>query len=150
MFLIGNADGKDLRRIARKCAGSGGRCSVTGQQHVHPKTSASRSKLSSSRDHTCPRRLSFALAMVLTMNARRFQRTHPLRGMGDYGVNASRNIDMEVIAFASTCGSEPVVDGVRTAVVGSDRTGRVLDASSGRKDESSDVSCVGEKTIVFL
>ena len=70
--------------------------------------------------------------------------------MGDYGVNASRDIDMEVIAFASTCGSEPVVDGVRTAVVGSDRTGRVLDASSGRKDESSDVSCVGEKTIVFL
>ena len=30
---------------------------------------------SSSRDHTCPHRLSFALAMILTKNARRLQRT---------------------------------------------------------------------------
>ena len=43
------------------------------------------------RDHTRPLRLSFALAMVLTMNARRFQRTHSFRGMGDYSVSASKD-----------------------------------------------------------
>ena len=32
----------------------------------------------SSRDHTGPHRLSFALAMLLTVNVRCFQRTHPL------------------------------------------------------------------------
>ena len=82
--------------------------------------------------------------MFLTMNARRFQRTHPLREMGDYSLNTSKDIDMGVIDLAHTCGSEPVVDGLRTAVVGSDRTSRVLDASSGREDESSNVCCVGE------
>ena len=79
LFLVGNVDSRDLHRIARKCAGTGGRCSVTGQKDVHPKASASRSKFSSSSDHARPPRLSFALAMVLTMNARRFQGTHPLR-----------------------------------------------------------------------
>ena len=49
-----------------------------------------------------------------------------------------------IIDFALSCGSESVVDGVRTAVVGSDRTSRVLDAGSGRGDESSDVCCVSE------
>ena len=41
-------------------------------------------------------------------------------------------------------------DGQRTAVVGSDCTGRVLDAGSGREDESSDVCRVCENAIVFL
>ena len=35
-------------------------------------------------------------------------------------------------------------------LVGSDRTSRVLDAGSGRENESSDVCCVGESTIVKL
>ena len=63
----------DAHRIARKCAATGGRCSVSGHQHVHPKASASRSEIYWSRDHTRPHRLSFALAMVLTTNARRHQ-----------------------------------------------------------------------------
>ena len=91
-FLVGNVDSRDLHRIARKCAGTGGRCSVTGQEHVHPKASASRSEFCS-RDHTRPPRLSFTLAMVLTVNARRFQRTHPLSGMGS-PLNASKDIGM--------------------------------------------------------
>ena len=44
--------------------------SVSGRTHVHPKASPSRSQCYSSREHTRPPRLSFALVMVLTMNAR--------------------------------------------------------------------------------
>ena len=73
-------------RIARKCAGTGGRWSVSGQKHVHPKASASRSDCCSSRDHTRPHRLSFALSAVLTMNARRFLRTHSLSAMGEHSL----------------------------------------------------------------
>ena len=43
-------------------------------------------------------RLSFALAMVLTMNARRFQRTHPLSGTGS-SLNASKDIGMVITDF---------------------------------------------------
>ena len=37
--------------------------------------------------------------MVLTMNARRFQRTHPLSGMGS-SLNVLNNIDMGVTYLA--------------------------------------------------
>ena len=107
-----------------QCAGTG-RCSVTGQKHVYPKASASFSKFSSSRDHARPLRLSFAPAMVLTMNARRFQRTHLLSGTGS-SLNASKDIDMGVPDLALKCESEPVMDAVCTAVAGSYRIGRVL------------------------
>ena len=80
--------------IARKCAGTSVRCNVSGQKHVHPTASKSRSEFCSPRDHTRPPFLSFALAMILTMNARRFQRTHPL---------------------SAYCVSEPVIDAVCTA-----------------------------------
>ena len=33
---------RDLHRIARRCAGTGGLCCVSGQKHVHPKISATR------------------------------------------------------------------------------------------------------------
>ena len=62
--------------FARKCAGTDGRCSVSKQKHVHQSASASRSEFRSSRDHARPPKLSFALAMFFTMNARRFQKTH--------------------------------------------------------------------------
>ena len=94
-LLVGNVDSRGLHRIARRCAWTSRCCSVSGQKHGHPKTSASRSKLRSSRDHTRPPKLSFALASVLTMNARRFQRTHPLSEMGP-ALNASKDIDMGV------------------------------------------------------
>ena len=45
LFLVGNKDNRDSHRIARKCAETGGRCSVSGQRHVHPKASASRSRV---------------------------------------------------------------------------------------------------------
>ena len=109
---IGNVDSRDLLRIARKCVGTGGRCSVTGQKHFHPDASARRSDFRSSRDHARPARLSFALAMF-TMNARRFQRTRHLRGVGDYSLNASKDIDMRVIDLTPTCESETVVLEVR-------------------------------------
>ena len=34
LFLVGNVDCRDLHRIARKCAGTGGRCSVSGQKNM--------------------------------------------------------------------------------------------------------------------
>ena len=77
----GNVDSRDLNRIARKCAGTGRRCRVSVQKQFHSKASASHSEVSSSRDHTRPLRLSVALAIVLTMHARRFQRTHALSGI---------------------------------------------------------------------
>ena len=69
--------------------------------------------------------------------------------MGDYSLNASKNVGIEAVDLTTSCGSEPVVDGVRTAVVGSDRTCRVLDAGSGREDETSEVCCVGERRQSF-
>ena len=91
LFLVGNVDSRNLHRIIRKCVGTVGCCSVSGQKHVHPKASVSRSEFHSSRDYTRSSRLSFALAMVLTMNARRVQRKPPLRGMGEYSLNASKD-----------------------------------------------------------
>ena len=51
---------------------------------------------------------------------------------------------MGVTDLALTCESEPVMDAVYTAVVGSACTGRVLDAGSDREDRSSDVCYVGD------
>ena len=86
--------------------------------------------------------------MILTMNARRFQRTHHLTGMGS-SLNASKDIGMGVSGFALTCGSEPVVDAVCPAVVGSRRTGRLLDAGSDREDRFSAVCYVGDTRLSF-
>ena len=63
--------------------------------NVHPKNSPSRSECSSSRGHTHPARLSFTLAMIPTINARRFQRTH----LGS-SLNASRDVGMGVTDLA--------------------------------------------------
>ena len=119
-FWLGTWTGRDVHRIARKCARTSGRCNVLGQKYVHPQPSASRPECYSSRDHTRPLRLSFPLATILTMNARRFQRTHHLSGMGS-SLNATKDIGTGVSGFALTCGSEPVVGAVCTAVVGSCR-----------------------------
>ena len=91
---------------------------------------------------TRPPRLSFAFAMILTMNARRFQRTHPLSGMGS-SLNASKGVRMGVTGLAPICTSEPVLDAGCTAVIGSART-RALDAGSAREGRSSDVCFVGD------
>ena len=64
------------------------------------------------------------------MNGRRFQRTHPLRGMGNYSFNASKDVGVRVVDLALACGSEPVMDEVCVAVVGSTCTGPVLDTRS--------------------
>ena len=137
LFLVGNVDSRDSHRIARKCAGTGGRCSVSGQKHDHPKTPASRSEFCSSRDYSRP--LSF---FFLALNARRFQRTHLFSGMGS-SLNASKDIGMGVIDLAPICESEPVMDTVCAAVAGLARA-RVLDAGSDREDRSSDVCHVGD------
>ena len=85
-------------------------------KHGHPNISALRSELCSSRDHTRPPKLSVALAMVLTMNARRFQRTPPpLRGMGDYYV---KGYCSGSYCFCAHCESDPVNDARYSAVVG--------------------------------
>ena len=75
--------------------------SVLGQVVAVQSLPASRSKFSSSRDHTRPPRLSIALAMTLTMNARRFQRTHPLRGLGDNSLSASKDTGKGVADLAT-------------------------------------------------
>ena len=56
---------------------------------------------------------------------------------------------MGVSGFALTCGSEPVVGAVRTAVSGSSRIGRLLDAGSDREGRSSDVRHVGDTRLSF-
>ena len=99
MFVVGNVDSRDVHRIGRKCVGTGGRCSVSGQKHVHPKASASRPEFCSSWVHTRTSRLSLALAMILTMNARRFQRTTLLCGVGS-SVYPSKDIGTEVTDLA--------------------------------------------------
>ena len=142
LFLVWNVDNRDSRGLARRCVGTGGRCSVRTKTCL-PNACISRSETHSSRDHTHPTRLSLEHAMILTMDARRLQRTHPLCGMGS-SLNTSKNVGMGVTDFALTCGSEPVVDAVCTAAVGSTRTGRVLDAGSDREDRSSDVCYVGD------
>ena len=79
-FLVGK---RRQQRSAPYCAQVcwDRRCSVSGE-NVHPKAPASLSECGSSRDHNHPLRISFALAMVLTMSARRFQRnTHLSSGM---------------------------------------------------------------------
>ena len=73
-----------------------------------PKAFASRSESSSSRDHTSPRILSFALAMTLTLNARHFQRTQLSRGMKT-SLDASKGIDMGVTDLALVSFSTQVV-----------------------------------------
>ena len=94
---MGNVDGRDRHRIARKCAGTGGRCSVTGQN------------LSTLKPHHHAHRLilrvttpalplySLALAIILTVSAD--SRMHPLSGMGS-SLNTLEDIGMGVIDIA--------------------------------------------------
>ena len=51
---------------------------------------------------------------------------------------------MGVIDLALACGSELVADASCAAVVGSARTGRVLDAGSDHEGRHSDVCCGGD------
>ena len=102
-----------------------------------------RSECFSSGNHTRHPRLFFALAMVLTMNAR-FQRTHPLSGVGS-SLNASKEIGMGVTDLTPI--SEPVTAGGYTAVVGS-ACPCVFGAGSDYKDGSSDL--LWRLTIVIL
>ena len=99
LFLVGNVDNRDLHHIARRRVETGGRCSVSGPKHLHPRASASRSEFCSSRDLARPPSLSFALAMIVTMNARQSQRTHFLSGMGS-SLNASKYLGMGVTDLA--------------------------------------------------
>ena len=116
---------------------------MSGQKHVHPKASASRSEYGSSRAHTHPLRLSFVFAMVLTSNPRRFQRSHLLSDMGS-PLNVSKDTVIGVIDLAHICGSESSVDVVHAAEVDSACAGPELDAGSGHKVRSSDVCSVGD------
>ena len=133
LFLVGK---RGQHRFAPYCLQM---CSVSGQKHVHPKASASRSEYYSSRHHT---RFSvcLSLAMILTMNAPRFQRTHLLSGVGS-SPNASKDTGMGITDITPI--SAPVIDGGYTAVVGS-VCPFVFEAGSGCKDRSSDVCSVGD------
>ena len=48
LFLVGSVDRRDSQCIGRRCAGKRGRCGVSGQKHVHPNASTSRSDTHSS------------------------------------------------------------------------------------------------------
>ena len=140
LFLVRNVDGRDLCRIAPTCAGTGGRCSVPGEEHVHPKASASRSECYSSRNHT--RRAFIVRTMASAKDERggRFQRTHLLSGMGS-SLNASEDIGAGVSDLTPI--PSPVVDAGYTAVVGS-ACPCVVEADSDCEDRSSDVGYVGD------
>ena len=58
-------------------------------------------------------------------------------------LNASKDIGLGVTDLALTCESEPVMDAVYTAVVGS-ACSCVLEAGSDREDRASDVCYVGD------
>ena len=68
--------------------------------------------------------------MILAKNARRFQ-------------TLQRILAWELLTLRAACVSEPVMDAVYTAVVGTART-RALDAGSDREDRSSDVCHAGD------
>ena len=142
LFLVGNVDSRDAHRIARKCAGTGGRCCVFREnmfiRRLPPHAQSVALHVTTPAIPDC-----LTLTMVLTINAPRFQRTHSLAGTGS-SLNASNDIGMGVTDFAPICNSELVMDTVCTAVVGSERTCRVLDAGSDREDRSSDVCYVGD------
>ena len=142
-LLVGNADSRDSHRIARICAGTDGRCSVSGRKKFTLQSSLSRSDRFSSRDNTRAPKMSFALAMTLTMNARRFQRTHTLTGMRS-SLSTSKDTGMGNIYIAHICASESMMDAVRVTVVGSACAGLELDAGSGHNGRSSNVCSVGD------
>ena len=82
-----------------------------------------------------------ALSMILTMNVHSRENIfrmeldpHSSRQKILVGIN-----DLEL-----TCGSEPVMDKVCTAMVGSARTGRVCDAGSDREGRCSEVCHFGD------
>ena len=89
--IFGSPCTKRTLFLVGTCAGTLGRCSESGQQQF-----IQRLPPHAQSDHTSPPRLSLGLAMVLTMNARRFQRTHPLSGMGS-SLNSSKDIAMEIL-----------------------------------------------------
>ena len=66
-----------------------------------------------------------------------------MSGIGS-SLNASKDVGVGVTDFVFTCGSEPVMDTMCTAVVVSARTGRMLDGDSDRGDRSFDLCYVGE------
>ena len=79
-----------LQRLAPNCSQMGwNKWTLQCVRNSFPKAAASRSECCSSRDPLTPHRFPFALAMVLTMHARRCQGTHPLSGMGS-SLSASR------------------------------------------------------------
>ena len=82
---------------------------------------------------TTPRlpRVSFALAMVLTMNARRFQTT----SFEWNGILVWDLLSLRLLLGQNECGSA---------------CSCVFEAGSDREERSSDVRYVGENTIVFL
>ena len=69
--------------------------------------------------------------------------------MGDYVLNASKDIGMGVVDLVSTCGSEPGLIEYVLRWLAQIILVRVHDAGSG-VDESSGVCCVGENTRVLL
>ena len=143
LFPVGNVDSRDLHLVHTSVLGLVSVAVFQDKNTFILKASASRSKFSSSRDHARPHRSSFALTTVLTMDARRFQTTFSLSGMGS-SLNGSKDIGTGGTDCALIRGSEPVMDAVGTALVGSVRIGHVLHARSDREDRSSDVCHVSD------
>ena len=112
-------------------------------------SSLSRSDRFSSRDNTRAPKMSFALAMILTMNARRFQRTHTSSGMRS-SLCTSKDTGMGNIYIAHICASESMMDAVRVTVVGSACAGLELDAGSGHKRQIFQCMLCWRHTMVFL
>ena len=92
-FWFGNVDNRDSFRIARQCAGTGGRCSVSGQKHVRPKGFRLHTPL-----HVCPSRLP-----CFSPRTRAVSREHILlRGTGDYSLDASNGfLGRELLTLCS-------------------------------------------------
>ena len=111
LFLVGNEDSRDSHRIVRKCVGTCGRCSVPGQEHVHPKASASRSEFYSSRDHL-PSPSIFRTCYISHHERTTIPKNTPFHVEWEIiHSNASKDIGMGVAVLALTCDGRSVYSG---------------------------------------
>ena len=129
------------QRLAPYCSQvrwAGGRCSVYGHKQFHPNASASRSELYSSRDHTRPLRLPFALPV----DSHHERTTIPEITSFDWNEIFAPHVKGywygELLTLRSIVGQNQWWTQC-TAVVGSARIGRVLDTRQSFSDKDDDI-----------
>ena len=88
-----NVDIRDLLRVARRCVGNGGRCSVSGQKMFIQRFPLHAQRLV----------LDAALAMIVNLTSRRFQKANKLSVNAGFTRHVEKDIGMGVTDFALAC-----------------------------------------------